>query len=74
MICAETGRGGVRGFLLSGKKVSTGRFELPSLATYASETYAYTNSATCSLGHYRSNWSLFKAHFSDNLSVPNKGV
>ena len=24
-----------------------GRLELPSLATYASETYAYTNSATC---------------------------
>ena len=24
-----------------------GRLELPSLATYASETYAYTSSATC---------------------------
>ncbi len=27
--------------------VGMGRLELPSLATYASETYAYTNSATC---------------------------
>ncbi len=26
-----------------------GRLELPSLATYASETYAYTSSATCPL-------------------------
>ncbi len=27
--------------------VDTGRLELPSLAAYASEAYAYTNSATC---------------------------
>ena len=27
--------------------VGTGRFELPILAAYASEAYAYTNSATC---------------------------
>ncbi len=26
--------------------VGVGRFELPSLSTYASETYAYTSSAT----------------------------
>ena len=28
-------------------RVGTGRLELPTLAGYASETYAYTNSATC---------------------------
>ena len=27
--------------------VGTGRLELPILSEYASETYAYTNSATC---------------------------
>ncbi len=27
--------------------VGTGRFELPTLARYASETYVYTSSTTC---------------------------
>ena len=40
-------------------RVDTGRLELPTLAGYASETYAYTNSATCPVNVIIASPSLF---------------